>query len=161
MVMRCDGSYIYPRSALKSTLGSRSSSRCSCEDSSVYGAQTDASATRGYHKERSEILKMRICALLSKNIVLAPHNRLFNRVFERAQSKLRDTFGMELVELPSRVVEEQSNEAGPSTQAGAEDSLTQARKATGMKKKCQSNVLRLGQGLTCLQLRPRAQRATF
>ncbi|KAJ3502318.1 hypothetical protein NMY22_g18623 [Coprinellus aureogranulatus] len=34
--------------------------------------------------------------------VLAPHNRLFKRVFDAAQEKLRDTFGMELVELPTR-----------------------------------------------------------
>lgn len=35
-------------------------------------------------------------------LVLAPHTKLFNRVFAAAQKILRETFGMELVELPSR-----------------------------------------------------------
>ncbi|TEB26424.1 hypothetical protein FA13DRAFT_1737355, partial [Coprinellus micaceus] len=75
--------------------------------------------------------------------VLSPHNRLFKRVFDLAQSKLRDTLGMELVELPTRAGLDQESAtgsqggAGPSgTQAQPDDDLSQARKATGMKKKC-------------------------
>ena len=35
--------------------------------------------------------------------------RAFNRVFELARKKLRNTFGMELVELPSRAGLDQEN----------------------------------------------------
>lgn len=66
--------------------------------------------------------------------VLAPHTRLFTRVFAAAQGILRDTFALELVELPSRAGLDQENANEP-TQGAAEDHLTQARKATGMKKK--------------------------
>ena len=66
--------------------------------------------------------------------VLAPQNRLFNRVFAEAQNRLRDTFGMELVELPSRAGLDQEEGAA----AAAGDELAEARKATGMKKKCTS-----------------------
>ncbi|KAF8151613.1 MAGE family-domain-containing protein [Crassisporium funariophilum] len=57
--------------------------------------------------------------------------RAFNRVFEMAQEKLRNTFGMEMVELPSRAGLDQDHEN--------EEDNNEARKATGIKKK--SNAL--------------------
>lgn len=51
--------------------------------------------------------------------------RAFNRVFELAQQKLRNTFGMELAELPSRAGLDQENN----------DEENEARKATGARKK--------------------------
>ncbi|KAJ2933176.1 hypothetical protein H1R20_g3905, partial [Candolleomyces eurysporus] len=63
--------------------------------------------------------------------VLAPYNRLFNRVFAEAQKRLKETFGLELVELPTRAGLEKDDGGG----AAAEDDLAEARKATGMKKK--------------------------
>ena len=54
--------------------------------------------------------------------------RAFNRIFELAQRKLRNTFGMELAELPSRAGLDQENN---------NDEENEARKATGTKKKGQ------------------------
>ncbi|KDR73080.1 hypothetical protein GALMADRAFT_158688 [Galerina marginata CBS 339.88] len=52
--------------------------------------------------------------------------RAFNQIFELAQNKLRGTFGMQLVELPSRAgLDQDGNEDGPS----------EAQIATGIKKK--------------------------
>ncbi|KAH6901497.1 MAGE family-domain-containing protein [Coprinopsis sp. MPI-PUGE-AT-0042] len=78
--------------------------------------------------------------------VLAPHNKLFNKVFAAAQKILRDTFGMEMVELPSRAWLEngEADTVPAATQGGsgrggatqAQDSgLNEARRATGVKKK--------------------------
>ena len=52
--------------------------------------------------------------------------RAFNRVFELAQRKLRNTFGMELAELPSRAGLDQENN---------NEEENEARKATGTKKR--------------------------
>lgn len=57
--------------------------------------------------------------------VMGINTRAFNRVFELAQHKLRNTFGMELAELPSRAGLEQENN----------EEENEARKATGAKKK--------------------------
>ena len=57
---------------------------------------------------------------------MGPHARAFNHVFQVAQQKLRNTFGMELVELPSRAGLDQENN-------NEEDN--EARKATGTRKK--------------------------
>ncbi|KAF5375853.1 hypothetical protein D9615_008195 [Tricholomella constricta] len=60
--------------------------------------------------------------------VLGNNPRAFNRVFDRAQDILRKTFGMELAELQTR--------AGLDADAtNADDELSQARNATGVKKK--------------------------
>ncbi|TFK38514.1 MAGE family-domain-containing protein [Crucibulum laeve] len=69
---------------------------------------------------------------ISKKI-LAGNSRAFNHVFTLAQEKLRSTFGIEFVELPSRagLDQELNGDAG-------EDELNDARKATGMKKKTAS-----------------------
>lgn len=58
------------------------------------------------------------------NLVLG-NTRAFNTVFEIAQTKLRDTFGMELVELPSR--------AG--LDKDGDDEPNEAQIATTMKKR--------------------------
>jgi hypothetical protein len=65
--------------------------------------------------------------------VLGSNTRAFNRVFSMAQDVLRNTFGMELVELRSRA-ELDKDTAAPATQN--QDDLEEARKATGVKKKC-------------------------
>ncbi|CAA7264566.1 unnamed protein product [Cyclocybe aegerita] len=58
--------------------------------------------------------------------VLGPNARSFNRVFELAQKKLREVFGMELVELPTRAgLEKDGNEEG----------ADEPRLETGLKKK--------------------------
>ena len=57
--------------------------------------------------------------------VMGPHARAFNHVFQVAQQKLRNTFGMELAELPSRAGLDQENN----------EEENEARKATGAKKK--------------------------
>ncbi|KAG0213823.1 Melanoma-associated antigen F1 [Mortierella sp. GBA30] len=44
--------------------------------------------------------------------VLNDHSRLFDRVFEKAQERLRDVFGMEMVELTTKGRSGQSNEKG-------------------------------------------------
>ena len=59
-------------------------------------------------------------------LVMGTHTRAFNRIFELAQKKLRNTFGMELAELPSRAGLEQENN---------DDEENEARKATGTRKK--------------------------
>ncbi|KAJ7794173.1 MAGE family-domain-containing protein [Mycena olivaceomarginata] len=64
--------------------------------------------------------------------VLGSNTRAFNRVFSMAQDVLRNTFGMELVELRSRA-ELDKDTAAPATQN--QDDLEEARKATGVKKK--------------------------
>lgn len=56
---------------------------------------------------------------------MGTNTRAFNRVLELAQQKLRNTFGMELAELPSRAGLEQEND----------EEENEARKATGVKKK--------------------------
>lgn len=56
---------------------------------------------------------------------MGPNTRAFNHIFQIAQHKLQDTFGMELVELSSRAGIEQENN----------DEENEARKATGAKKK--------------------------
>ncbi len=60
--------------------------------------------------------------------VLGPNTRLFNRVFARANQLLSKTFGMQLVELPTRANISQD-------QNGADDDLEEARQATGIRKK--------------------------
>ncbi|KAM6503668.1 MAGE domain containing protein [Amanita muscaria] len=63
--------------------------------------------------------------------VLGSNTRLFNRVYVQANAILNKTFGMELVELPSRAnINQSTNEAD-----AQEDELDEARKATGMRKK--------------------------
>jgi melanoma-associated antigen len=57
---------------------------------------------------------------------MGTNTRAFNRVFELAQQKLRNTFGMELAELPSRAGLEQENN---------NEEENEARRATGVKKK--------------------------
>ncbi|TFK19515.1 MAGE-domain-containing protein [Coprinopsis marcescibilis] len=89
------------------------------------------------HLRREDILKK----------VMAPHPKLFKRVFEAAQKVLVHTFGMELVEMPTRAgLEAEEEEAlggrrksgvGAATQA-QDDDLDAARKATGIKKKAAS-----------------------
>ncbi|KAG2002440.1 hypothetical protein CC2G_004632 [Coprinopsis cinerea AmutBmut pab1-1] len=67
--------------------------------------------------------------------VLAPHPKLFKRVFAEAQKILRETFGMEMVELPTRAGLEQSEFAstqGPGAQTQQEEG---SRRTTGIKKK--------------------------
>ena len=59
-------------------------------------------------------------------LVMGTHTRAFNRIFELAQKKLRNTFGMELAELPSRAGLDQENN---------DDEENEARKATGTRKK--------------------------
>ena len=59
-------------------------------------------------------------------LVMGTHTRAFNRIFELAQKKLRNTFGMELAELPSRAGLDQENN---------NEEENEARKATGTKKK--------------------------
>ncbi|KAF9530740.1 MAGE family-domain-containing protein [Crepidotus variabilis] len=59
--------------------------------------------------------------------VLGQAARAFNRVFLFAQQKLRDAFGMELVELPSR--------AGLEADAAPDGESSQARPTTGLKKR--------------------------
>lgn len=63
-------------------------------------------------------------------IVLGSNTRAFNHVFEIAQELLRNTFGMELVELQSRAGLEQDTNLN-----ATQDDLNEARKATGIKKK--------------------------
>lgn len=60
--------------------------------------------------------------------VLGPNTRLFNRVFARANQSLNKTFGMQLVELPTRANISQD-------QNGADDDLEEGRQATGIRKK--------------------------
>ena len=68
----------------------------------------------------------------STRIVLGANaSRAFNSVFLAAQEKLRKVFGMELVEIPSRAGLDQDNNAN-----GNEEELAEARRATGVKKKC-------------------------
>lgn len=62
--------------------------------------------------------------------VLGSNTRAFNHVFEIAQELLRNTFGMELVELQSRAGLEQDTNLN-----ATQDDLNEARKATGIKKK--------------------------
>ncbi|KAF8882956.1 MAGE family-domain-containing protein [Infundibulicybe gibba] len=62
--------------------------------------------------------------------VLGSNGRLFKNVFDKAQSILQRTFGMELVELQSRAGLEQEANA-----ENNEDPLTEARKAAGIKKR--------------------------
>ena len=57
---------------------------------------------------------------------MGSNTRAFNQVFQLAQQKLRNTFGMELAELPSRAGLEQENN-------NEEDN--EARRATGVKKR--------------------------
>jgi melanoma-associated antigen len=52
--------------------------------------------------------------------------RAFNYIFQLAQKKLRNTFGMELAELPSRAGLDQENN---------NEEENEARKATGTRKK--------------------------
>ena len=59
-------------------------------------------------------------------IVIGTKARAFNRVFQLAQQKLRNTFGMELAELPSRAGLDQENN---------NEEENEARKATGSRKK--------------------------
>jgi len=61
-----------------------------------------------------------------ESLVMGTKTRAFNRIFELAQRKLRNTFGMELAELPSRAGLDQENN---------NDEENEARKATGTKKK--------------------------
>ncbi|KAF8215043.1 hypothetical protein K438DRAFT_1800650 [Mycena galopus ATCC 62051] len=65
------------------------------------------------------------------------NTRTFNRVFAMAQNILRNTFGMELVELRSRA-ELDKDAAAPATQN--QDDLDEARKATGVKKKSRVRI---------------------
>jgi hypothetical protein len=58
--------------------------------------------------------------------VMGPNTRAFNRVYDLAQQKLRNTFGMELAELPSRAGLDQENN---------NEEENEARRATGVKKK--------------------------
>ncbi|KAF8814581.1 MAGE-domain-containing protein [Phlegmacium glaucopus] len=58
--------------------------------------------------------------------VMGTNTRAFNHVFELAQQKLRDTFGMELAELSSRAGLERENN---------DEEENEARKATGVRKK--------------------------
>jgi hypothetical protein len=58
-------------------------------------------------------------------IALGANSRAFNAIFDLAQNKLRNTFGLELVELPSRATLGQ----------GDANEDNEARAATGMKKK--------------------------
>ncbi|KAF7359315.1 MAGE domain-containing protein [Mycena sanguinolenta] len=69
---------------------------------------------------------------ISKKGFLGSNGRAFNRVFTTAQGILRNTFGMELVELRSRA-ELDKDTAAPGTQN--QDGLEEARKAAGVKKK--------------------------
>lgn len=62
--------------------------------------------------------------------------RVFKVVFVRAQHILRKTFGMDLVELPSR-----AELAAESNEGGKDGELEEARKATGLKKKGSYNTL--------------------
>ncbi|KAJ7261310.1 MAGE family-domain-containing protein [Mycena haematopus] len=64
--------------------------------------------------------------------VLGSNGRAFNRVLTMAQQILRNTFGMELVELRSRA-ELDKDTAAPGTQN--QDDLEEARKATAVKKR--------------------------
>jgi hypothetical protein len=63
-------------------------------------------------------------------LVLGPNTRAFNHVYEAAQEILRNTFGMELVELQTRAGLEQDASLN-----ATQDDLNEARKATGIKKK--------------------------
>ncbi|KAJ7211020.1 MAGE-domain-containing protein [Mycena rebaudengoi] len=65
--------------------------------------------------------------------VLGANTRAFAAVFAAAQTILRKTFAMELVELRSRA-ELDKDAAGPGKEAQADD-LDEARQATGVKKK--------------------------
>ena len=68
----------------------------------------------------------------STRIVLGANaSRAFNSVFLAAQEKLRKVFGMELIEIPSRAGMDQENNTN-----GNEEELAEARRATGVKKKC-------------------------
>ena len=58
---------------------------------------------------------------------MGPQTRAFNRVFDIAQKKLRNTFGMELTELPSRAGLDRENN---------NEEENEARRATGSRKKC-------------------------
>jgi len=60
------------------------------------------------------------------SLVMGINTRAFNHIFELAQQNLRNTFGMELAELPSRAGLEQEN---------VDEEENEARKATGVKKK--------------------------
>ncbi|KAJ6472320.1 MAGE family-domain-containing protein [Mycena vitilis] len=62
--------------------------------------------------------------------VLGSSTRAFPRVLEMAQERLRNVFGMELVELRSRAELDKDKDTG-----AAGDDLEEARKATGVKKK--------------------------
>jgi melanoma-associated antigen len=57
---------------------------------------------------------------------MGTHSRAFNHIFGLAQQKLRNTFGMELAELPSRAGIDQENN---------NEEENEARKATGTRKK--------------------------
>ena len=59
-------------------------------------------------------------------LVMGTQTRAFNRIFATAQQKFRNTFGMELAELPSRAGLDQEND---------NEEENEARKATGTKKK--------------------------
>ncbi|KIJ91541.1 hypothetical protein K443DRAFT_685927, partial [Laccaria amethystina LaAM-08-1] len=67
---------------------------------------------------------------ITKKVLGANASRAFNSVFLAAQEKLRNVFGMELVEIPSRAGLDQDNNAN-----GNEEELAEARRATGVKKK--------------------------
>jgi hypothetical protein len=69
--------------------------------------------------------------------VLGSNTRAFPRVLAMAQDILRNTLGMELVELRSRA--ELDKDATAAAGNGKEDDLDEARKATGVKKKCTSS----------------------
>jgi len=58
--------------------------------------------------------------------IMGSNTRAFNHIFDLAQQKLRNTFGMELAELPSRAGLDQENN---------DEEENEARKATGAKKK--------------------------
>jgi hypothetical protein len=65
------------------------------------------------------------------HIVLGQRTRAFNMIFSMAQQKLRNAFGMELVELPSRAGMEQDAFAPSQTQAQTQDPTL----AIGIKKR--------------------------
>lgn len=61
--------------------------------------------------------------------MLGSNTRSFNAVLQRAQEILKKTFGMELVELRSRVALQSEQDVN------GQEEVAEARKATGIKKK--------------------------
>jgi melanoma-associated antigen len=87
-----------------------------------------------FHEQRRQPLRR---DEISKKVMGSQRGGAFKVVFEEAQSILRRTFGMELVELPTRAATQQEKDhqerRGAGTQNGDDGGDRQA--VTGLKKK--------------------------